>query len=211
MQKLKWALAVAALIAATSGMAWAATALDVNATCAQGGSNFGLQVMHDGTNTNAFLIDDSPSSETRIIVQVYGKLDTANGYTMNNGDTHLVWRGRQTGLPGAVNRMQVRRRPDGTYTMAAWHLLDAGSEFIGEVFFNPGVFQCFIFDWQASSSPGAGDGTASIQKCSGAPKTVSNRNNNYVIDSQNLGSFAGIDAGTTGPICWDNFSSRRAP
>ncbi len=197
------------LVALCAVPAMADTSLAVTAGCALNASNFGLEVTHDGTNTNAFLIDDSPTNETRHIVKVFSKLTA--GYTMTNGDTHQMIRARDPGGSGTIWRAQVRRRPDGQFTMVMWHNLDVGSEFVGEVFFTPNANQCFQFDWQASSSAGAGDGQASIKKCAGLPKSKTNRDNFFVVNQQQLGSFAGIDPGTSGVICHDDYESRRAP
>ena len=210
MQKLKWALAIAVL-ALAAGVATADTALDVVAGCAQGGSNFGLEVTYDGTNTNAFLINDSPSSETRHIVEIFMRVD--NGFTIAPGENHQIIRARDPGGDGTIWRLQLRRQGGGPQSLVVtmWMLLDSGSAFVGEKLITQGSWQRLTMDWQASSSMGAGDGMASLNKGAGTPKVLNNTDNFFVVNQQQLGAFAGIDAGTSGVVCHDNFTSRRAP
>ena len=209
-------LGVVFAIGVTAMPASADTGLNVIAGCAQGGSNFGLEVVYDGTNTNAFLIDDSPTNETRVITEVFMRLNTGApfNFTMNPGEKHQVLRWRDPGGAGTVYRVTLRRQTGGSqsYVMSLWVNNESTPDaFVGEKLVTTDSWQRFTIDWQAASTASANDGAASINKGSGIPKGSTTLDNFFVVNQEQLGGFAGIDANTTGSACWDNYDSRRAP
>jgi len=198
--------------------AGAATGLNVIAGCAQGGSSFGLEVDYDGTDTNAFLIDNSPTNETRVITTVFLRLNTGApfNFTMAAGDKHQVLRWRDVGAGGAgtVYRLTLRRQTGGgqNYTVSLWIQNESEPDaFVGEKLITADAWQFLTIDWQAATSVSANDGAASINKGAGTPKGTTTADNFFIVDQEQLGGFAGIDAATTGGACWDNYDSRRAP
>lgn len=192
------------------------TALNVIAGCAQGGSSFGLEVRYDGGTGNAFLIDNSPTNETRVITTVFLRLNTGApfNFTMNPGDKHQVLRWRDPGAAGTVYRVTLRRQTGGgqNYTLSLWIQQDSQPDaFVGEKLITADAWQFFTIDWQAASGTGTNDGVATINKGAGTPKGTTAADNPFVINQEQLGGFAGIDATTLGGACWDNYESRRAP
>lgn len=190
------------------------TALNVIAGCAQGGSSFGLEVVYDGTTTNAILIDNTPTNETRVITTVYMRLNTGApfNFTMDPGEKHQVLRWRDGST--TVYRVTLRRQTGGgqNYVMSLWINNESlGDVFVGEKLVNTDAWQLFTIDWTAASGISSNDGEAYINKGAGIPKGSSTLDNFFVINQEQLGGFAGIDANTTGSACWDNYDSRRAP
>lgn len=214
MRTLKTMGVILAVLMATVSVASADNSIAVTADNPRNGT-FSLEGTYDGTVTNAFLIDNSPAAEGRHIVEVFMYLDT-NGafgpaFAMAPGDNHQVLRARNA--PDTIWRLHLRRQSGGPqdFVWTLWMNLDAGSIFVGEKRINPNAWQCVRIDWQASSSLGAGDGRALIEKCAGGPKEKTNQNNFFTVEQQQLGIFAGVDPATNGTVFWDNFESRRAP
>lgn len=205
---------LAVLMAMSASVVSADNSLAVTSDNPRSGT-FSLEATYDGTATNAFLIDESPAAEGRHIIEVFMYLDTAGAFgpafAMNPGDNHQFIRARNP--PTTVFRVHLRRQSGGPQDFVAtlWMNLDSGSIFVGEKRIVPDAWQCLRFDWQASSSLGAGDGRALIEKCSGGPKEKLNQDNFFTTELQQLGMFAGVDPATNGTVFYDNFESRRAP
>ena len=180
------------------------TALNVIAGCAQGGSAFGLEIVYDGTNTNAFLIDNSPTNETRVITEVFFRLNTGApfNFTMDPGEKHQVLRWRDPGGDGTLYRVTLRRQTGGAqdYVMSLWVQQDSLPDvFVGEKLLTTDAWQRMIIDWEAATGVGANDGSASINKGAGVPKGIFGAADNpFAVNQEQLGGFAGIDPNTTG-------------
>ena len=196
--------------------AGADTGLNVIAGCAQAGSNFGLEVAYDGTNTNAFLIDNSPTNETRVITTVFMRLNTGApfNFTMDAGEKHQVLRWRDPGVGNTIYRVTLRRQTGGSqnYVMSLWVQNESAPDaFVGEKLVTTNAWQFFTIDWMAATGVSSNDGAATINKGAGTPKGSTTLDNFFVVNQEQLGGFAGIDANTMGGACWDNYDSRRAP
>lgn len=209
-------LGVVFVLGVTAMPAAADTALNVIAGCAQGGSSFGLEVVYDGTDTNAILIDNTPTNETRVITTVFMRLNTGApfNFAMNPGDKHQILRWRDPGGANTVYRTTLRRQTGGAqdYVLSFWVQQDAAPDaFVGEKIVSVNAWQFFTFDWLAATGTGTNDGEAFINKGAGTPKGQTGMDNPFVINQEQLGGFAGIDANTAGGACYDNYDSRRAP
>ncbi len=194
--------------------AWASNTLSVTAGAAIEG-NYGLQVTMDGTNTKAFVRDESPADESTYRATF---LIDMNNLTMTDGDWHFIATFRaetDDGYASARNLMRVLvryragqtnpykirivcRNDDRTWVQPGGHSLPTtGSSKI-------------TVEWQASSAPGANDGFCRFYRNDilRAQGTGIDSDVWHGIGSATIGVDQ-VDAGTIGSIHYDSFESYR--
>lgn len=98
------ALAVGAVLAWPAA---AANSLDVNANAAMNGTNFGLEVLLDGSTNNAFVQDDTPAAETTYRATFW--LDP-NGVTMGPFERFPIFLARDATFQNIL-RLQLQWNP----------------------------------------------------------------------------------------------------
>lgn len=171
-----------------------------------------LEVTYDGTDTQAYLIDESPFAQNRYVVSFFLFLDEAGGFVMDNLDRHRILRANVEG-GNSVITCELRRTAAGKYRVRMVVRDDAGlSHLVGNKAVLPDRWQKYTVDWKASSGAGANDGFASLQRNQGTPTTLANLDNDtHVIDQVQLGIISGVDSGTNGTLFYDDFESRISP
>ena len=173
---------------------------------------FGAQTRYDGSATKSFLLDKSPTAESRYIAVWNFYLDTiSRNFSIESGDRHEILAALENGGRKIV-RVFLGRNGKGTYYCMLRVKHDTGSVSVGRVSLKTDRWQRITIDWQASSGPGIDDGFASIRKNNAVPKLVTNLDNDeHLIDRQELGAVSGVDPKTRGIVYFDNFISRRSP
>jgi hypothetical protein len=167
---------------------------------------YGLEVIVSDTSPT-YVQDDSPIDEVRYRARFYVRL---NSLAMNATDEYQLFAAK-AGDTTRVLRLTVYH--DGTDRRLRFTTrLDGG----GETAFTSGIvladgWRAVEIDWQASSAPGADDGSLDLW-VDGAPQTgLSGLDNDTMsIDHVRWGAITGLDAGTSGSFSLDAFESRRA-
>jgi hypothetical protein len=200
-------VALFALFVGVTGLQ-AATSLAVNGTAALEGS-YGLQVVFDGAGGDAYVQDNSPSGETRYVIQF--RMNSAPA-TMATSSNHQIVRAI-SGDPtptGVAFQVKIFRTAVGK-ELQVLARLDNGSftNRIAVVGDSP-TNAAYGVDWKASSAPGANDGFAKLYKQGTLRKELLNLDNDQqVVDMVRMGSFGAVDVSTTGSMYFDAFESYR--
>ena len=210
-------LAAAALI---SMAASANTSLDVTNAAALDG-NFGLEVIFDGTTTNAFVEDQTPSDETTYNVEF--KLQANNlGIAVANDATsrHEVFAGR---FPANLIRMEIHCRVapggpgtgncgagnDGQWRAKAYARKDNNTwKFCGQVGFVPTAGTTYAIEWVQGD--GGANGSIRFLKNGSEVRLCNNiDNDDRGINAGRMGATGRVDTGTSGTSYMDSFVSTR--
>ncbi len=187
--------------------AWSSTKndlgdLSVTASAALAGSN-GMQVVVDDT-VSIYVTDELPSSEPHYRARFYfdpnsiAMLDGQDFYIFNGYDVSSVLQA-QFGFSAGSYRIRLRQQNDsaGT-TSAAWVTISDATHFIE-------------MEWQAATTVGANDGSATIWIDGVQSGILSGLDNDTRrIEYARLGAVSGINTGTLGTFFIDAFESRRA-
>jgi hypothetical protein len=185
----------------------AANQLQVNSAAAMNGSNFGLEVVVDGTTSKAFVQDDSPNGEKIYRFSFY--LDT-NAVATTSGNTILF--GRSSGA-NAANVIQIFLSPSprdpGLYLLSAKTLQDNGVAIrSGKVSLGskPSLIE---FEWVAGD--GSGNGSIRMWRNGNLKASRTNiANDSFQIDEVRLGVPKGVPSDTIGSFYLDEFQSFRS-
>jgi hypothetical protein len=216
-----------ALVAPTS--IFAATSLAVTPNAAIEG-NYGLEITFDGSTTNAYVQDDTPTDESvyRVIFWIDRSGNVSPGVAMDNcGGTcvnsHGAFLARED-TAGTAYRVLFRRTAadDGggnpRYTLRVSVRDDANNfAYAGGVVIPIGSQRKQVMiEWAASSAPGANDGhiTMWTRNLTSDPWSVKANltgidNDTWNVDYCRLGATQAVDATTTGAVLFDSFESYR--
>ena len=177
--------------------------LSADAAAAMGGS-FGMRaVIND--NNSIYVVDNTPASEPRHRARFYFD---PNSITMSNGNTHYIFYG-YSGTSTIVSRIEFRRSSS-LYQVRA-QIRNDGSTFSSTSFFTiSDAPHAIEIDWQASTAPGANNGSLTFWVDGVQRGSITGVDNDTRrIDSVRLGAVAGVDSGTRGSYYFDTFKSRR--
>lgn len=184
------------------------TCLDVIPAAQIGGSAFGMRVAFSASGQqNAFVRDDSPACEKDYWATFNVR---ATGLSMANGTGHLMFRGREPGVP-SIFLAQAVRDFGGNQVIYVLGYHDDGS------FAFPAIADFmtqnrFTIEWHQSTGVDTNDGIIRLYKGTNLVGEVTNLDNDtFCIEFVEMGAFGGIDATTTGEIHFDEFMSTRVP
>jgi uncharacterized protein YjiK len=152
-------------------------------------------------NTAIYLIDESPSSESRYRARFYFD---PNSIPMISGDNHFIFYG-YSGTTKVVTRIQFRFTNSGGYQVRV-QVLNNSSSWTNSAWFPiSDAPHALEIDWQAAASGGLTFWVDGVQRAAltGIPTS------NYRIERVRLGAVNGIDSGTRGTYYFDAFESRR--
>ena len=177
--------------------------LSVTSTAALLGT-FGMQgVIND--NTSIFVTDSRPSAESRYRARFYFD---PNSIAMATSDRHYIFHGRNA---AGARVLRVEFRWTGTqYEIRAALARDTTSFTNTAWFAISDAPHPIELDWQASTAPGANNGSLTLW-IDGLQKAnlTGVDNDTRRVDDVRLGAVAGIDTGTRGTYYFDAFESRR--
>ena len=203
-------LVLVASLALTSGAtsAFAANSLDVNGAAAIVG-NYGLEVLVDGSSNQAFVADTTPAGET--VYRASFRI-AHNNISMDPGNVHAVFMGRQAGGTGNVLRLFMKNI-GGNYKIRCRFKRDlGGTGFCGQFNFAP-INTFLTVEWMAATSDGANDGRIRLTKGSTVQFDKMNADTDtFVIDTARLGLPQAVPASsstTNGSFYLDDFASFR--
>lgn len=203
-------LSAAVVLAMVAIPATADNSLDVNANAAMNSTNFGLEVLFDGSVNNAYVQDDTPASET--VYRASFWLDP-NTVTMNNFSRFPVLLLRDG---GNIVRLQLQNRTDlNTYRMRAQIRNSAGTFVPAQ---DPGTGARFLpigdqpveVTIQARFAS-AGQALLTLQVDGGVEyiRDGFGNANQGTVNSVRFGGTRGIEANFNGSIYLDEFASFR--
>jgi hypothetical protein len=177
--------------------------LSVTSTAALLGT-FGMQgVIND--NTSIFVTDSRPSAESRYRARSYFD---PNSIPMATNDRHYIFHGRNA---AGARVLRVEFRWTGTQYEIRAALAQDTTSFTSTAWFAISDAPHPIeLDWQASTAPGANNGSLTLwidglQRAS----LTGVDNDTRRVDDVRLGAVAGIDTGTRRTYYFDDFASRR--
>ncbi|MEM1205964.1 MAG: hypothetical protein AAGN66_22220 [Acidobacteriota bacterium] len=216
-------IAIFLILGLAAATANAAT-LQVNNTAALGGTGgtacsggpCGLEVAFQGDTDRAFLQDDSPNAEE--IYRFAFRIDTTN-LTMVQGTTRHVVGWVRDASNRAFMRLELLQANNKSRIMFKcrnngnnWQVMNSNGKWF--IFDNDDTR--FMFEMQAGSAPGAGDGLCRGTKFAAdgvTPNFVSERtglnNSTNSVDHIRVGAVKDVDATTTGSHYFDEFESYR--
>ena len=161
----------------------------------------------DGAGSEIYGIDNLPNGETTIAVEI---LFDPNTLTMDNTDAFQILVAVSPGTGSVAFRLGLLK--DGSdYKLQAIYFTDAGgiAKNFAEVTLVDGS-NLIRAEWEASSAPGADDGTFEIFLNDVSQRSDSGADNDtHNVTSIQSGAIAGLDAGTSGTfyidrIRWDD-------
>jgi hypothetical protein len=190
--------------------AFAANSLDVNANAAMEGS-FGLEVISDGTATNAFVQDDTPDSES--IYRISFMFDP-NSMSMTVGGRHFIAAVTADSSQGNKSCVELLlRRTASGYDIRMFTAPTAATS--GRKKTPPQPLSdgphTIEIQWQTSSGPGIEDGLIQMRIDGGAWVGRSDiRSWTQAVKNAKLGFLASsVDPTTIGSHYYDDFQSFR--
>jgi len=189
--------------------AWSSSLIDggdlsANSSAALVGGQ-GLQALMDDNNT-LFVIDESPTAETRYRVRFYFDL---NSIPMAVGDAHLLFQGFAGSGTTQVLQLELRFQSTG-YQVRALLFNDVKVWVSTSWIPLSDLPHALELDWRAATSVGANNGGLmfwidGIQQAN----LTGVDNDTRRIDQVRLGAVSGVDTGTRGTYFFDAFESRR--
>ncbi len=194
-----------------AGAAVADSSLDVNGNAAMAG-NFGLEVTADGSQTNAFVQDDTPAQEP---VYSASFMFNVNNMTMDIGARHIIFSTTNDSNNGnRVVSAQLRRKAGGSgYDIRALYQATGGTKRrkTGVIDLQPNQAHKITIEFRAAASAGATDGLlrimvddATIREQTEIPTASQG------VKNVKVGLLASsVDAGTVGSHYFDDFVSFR--
>ena len=191
-----------------AGSAFAANSLDVNANAALAGSNFGLEVIVDGSPNSAFVEDLTPDAETVYRGEFRSNPNSA-GLTMADGEFFMVFMGRGNGGVNIIRLALVRKNNE--FKIVCRMKKDGpGTAFCGKFTMGPAGTRVG-FEWVTASAPGANDGEFRLLKNGDVKfERTDYDNDTLTISAARLGmAKANSIAGSSGSLYLDDFASFR--
>lgn len=187
--------------------AFAVNSLDVNADAALGGSNFGLEVLVDGSANGVFVADTSPNDE--LVYRAEFRANR-NDMSMDDGASHAILFGRRGGP--TINNIRVFMKfidPEFKVTVRA-KKDGAGTANCGKTTFAPGGGVRIGIEWVAATGAASGDGECRLFR-NGVEvfENTTLQNFDMEVDAVRFGAPDGVGATSTGSFYLDDFSSFR--
>lgn len=212
-----WMSVIFAALLLVNGPLSAQNTIEVTEACATEGT-YGLQVNFNGSNSRAYVQDQSPADEA-----VYrASFDfNPNGINMAQGDAHSFFTAWRTDVWDGVGNVPAFQlyiyNRSGKYVFRGIVSYNADNKRLATRFLPLGPVGSanvskIIVEFKTASASGVGDGslTIALDRESGiVSKTVASKNSAMFIDWVNLGPFQSIDPTTTGSYCFDDFQSFR--
>jgi serine protease len=189
--------------------AWSASMIDggdlsVSPSAAILGSQ-GLQALIDDNNA-MFVIDDSPTAETRYRARFYFD---PNSIPMAIGDAHLLFQGFTGSGTTQVLQLEFRFQSTG-YEMRALLFNDVKVWISTNWIPLSDAPHALELDWRAATAVGANNGSLTIWIDGVQQADLTGVDNDTRrIDQVRLGAASGVDTGTRGTYFFDAFESRR--
>jgi hypothetical protein len=162
---------------------------------------YGMQFVIDNT-TAMYLVDATPDSEKRFRFRFYFD---PNSVTMEAGNLFNMFVAQFGGANAIVITLEFN---DGVYKIRPSSRIDAGTYTFHDRVILTDAPHYIEMDWKASSAAGANNGYSTLWVDGEEKTTMSSLDNDTVsITGVILGPSSGIDAGTSGTIFYDAYSS----
>lgn len=187
-----------------------AASLDVNATAAMAGTNFGLATTFTNDTVKAYVKDETPDGETIYRVQYWFDPATVN---MADRTFYTMFRATRS-APLNAAFMVLHKYVGGTHRIWLRGLNNPGSvRFSTRIDLMPGSPSLIQVEWTQGDTPGVLSGNATMTILSGYASgqvvSIDLNNSDYVVDDCLMGAVGNIPATTSGTIYFDEFASYR--
>lgn len=205
---MKKIIALAVILGLSAPAAFAAS-LDVNASAAMAGTNFGLEVIFDGPG-NAYVRDDTPADETIYRCQFW--LDPATWNGNDAGDFFVISRATwEDQFLAAFQVMMVKKV--GLWRLWVRSMNNTGlPRYTNRINLSPGNPSLLQVEWVQGDTPGALSGYVTLTIIdgynAGQSVSVDLNNSNFNVDSVVLGALQPLPS-QSGSIYLDEFASFR--
>ena len=188
-----------AILFMTTG-AFADNTVAVTQAAALNGTNFGLEVILDGTNTIAFVSSDHPNQEKVYRARFWidqRQLQIPLGNAASNHLRYFIGIDAQPVTPGTAQHIigfLTKSDQDGGYHFIVWVREDDGTfQLGGNIFLGNNFPRQVEVEWAAASAPGANDGMIQISRVDNPAQTsgIANVDNDQKeVDRFEIGVFA---------------------